>query len=849
MSSNSITNSLHSNGSRSNQPDSGLRCVHPTADSTSSSLEQKRSSNAQRANYSHNYNENSFNENYLSKNHNAALNGPAASVRTSFSFASTVSSDSGCNVNTNSMDASVISANNFNESLMSCSIMTNNSLFANEELVDDDEEQILTVSHNNGGEQIVNQMNVKHYIEQLNASQSSQNGQPLISASIGNQTALQYSGNNDGIPLSSTCEDFGEISSRAESQLSAIYQQIDELKSKIDEIDHDNGRIKAKMNSLVSCGNSKVSLGVKKNASFNVRLRENNEGYSYDHRSAFGNSFLPPASAANAVPNNAAYTNSSEESGSSPTYSPASTSPSLASSPTQNSNSAFVMNDSLLNNCQQSNKSLQHPVMTSSASFNSSNCTTTPSSCWSLASICSAQNVPASSGLTTNSGMSIIEEYKVTNGFEDALEKDHNGSSKTRNSDTNGTGHQTTTIDSKKSNNEEQLGRVYSYLKQNDPSRLHTQLKCQDQLQKLLSNGRRRKSFGTSKFANARRSLDEYSKFGRTTLNNSNAINRLSNESWVSTTTDDLLASSDEEQQTLNYVNNQLKTKKFESRLARQGMLSESRTVPASSNLEFKSSANSKSDHKQQSAESPKLARPMLLPNYDYNSEKDAFASNNNESTDRKPPPKSGHRSQIPKPLTPIKTNDKRLKPINGSRIPIMRPIIENEFDLLSSPPSPAPIDRHVNRVDYRSPQVHQIDSQTNRFDAGTPVSHRLESTPVQNRCLPKPKPFSFKKFDYTDSSCLVSPLTQQLKFEKEQRKLNYSFRKKSYAPADHLLTSPPLSSDSGCQSDNSPLPEQAKHQTLAYQIQSLRLELRDVSCAINDVKKDDYYGQIVAKL
>lgn len=844
MSSNSMTNSLNSNGSRSNQADS--RSVRP-ADSTSSSLKPKR--NVQRASYNYNennYNENSFNENYLSKN--AALNGPAASVRTSFSFASTVSSDSGCNVNTSSMDASVISANNFNESLMSCSIMTNNSLFANEELVDDDEEQILTISHNNGGQQIVNQMNVKHYIEQLNASQlnasqSSQNSQPLISTTqiSNNQTALQHSaGNGDSLPLSSTCEDFGEISSRAESQLSAIYQQIDELKSKIDEIDHDNGRIKAKMNSLVGCGNSKVSLGVKKNASFTVRPRENQESYPYDHRSAFANSFLPPSSAAKAVPNNAAYTNSSEESGSSPTYSPASTSPSLASSPIQNSSSTFAMNDqmndSLLNNSQQSNKSLQHPAMTSSASFNSSNCTTTPSSCWSLASICSGQNVPASSALATN--MSIIEEYQVTNGLEGDLEKVHHGSSKTSD------GQQTTAIDSRKSNNEDQLERVFSYLKQNDPSRLHTaQLNCQDQLQKLLSNGRRRKSFGTGKFANARRSLDEYSKFGRATLGNSNAINRLSNESWVSTATDDLLASSDEEEQTLNYVNNQLKAKKFESRLARPGMLSESRPVP--SNLEFKCSANLKSD--KQSAESPRLARPMLLPNYgDHNSRKDAFVSNNQESIERKQPPRTGHRSQIPKPLTPIKTNDnyKRLKPINGSRIPIMRPIIENEFDLLSSPPSPAPIDRHVNRVDYRP---HQIDLQTNHR-LGTPVAQRLESTPVQSRCLPKPKPFTFKKFDYPDSSCLVSPLTQQLKFEKEQRKLNYSF-KKSYPPTD-LLTSPPLSSDSGCQSDNSPLAEQqSKHQTLAYQIQNLRLELRDVSCAINDAKKDDYYGHIAARL
>ena len=824
MSSNSITNSLNSNGSRSNQPDSSLRNVHSTTDS--SSLEQNRSSNAQRASYSNfnnNYNEN-YKENYLNK---TSTNAPAT-VRTSFSFASTSSSDSGCNVNTNSMDASVISAGNFNESLMSCSIMTNNSLFTNEELVDDDEEQILTISHNGGGEQIVNQMNVKHYIEQLTGSTA--NGQSLIS----NQGALQQYGNGGNLPLSSTCEDFGEISSRAESQLSAIYQQIDELKSKIDEIDRDNGRIEAKMNSLVNYSSSKVSLGVKKNASFDVRLRENN---GYDHH--FVSSFLPVTSNAKHVPNN--YTNSSEESGSSPTYSPASTSPSLASSPIQNSNS--TANDALLpNNCQQVNElQPQNAVMTSSASFNSSTCMTTPSSCWSLASICSSQNVPAASLekslLAANSGMSIIDEYKVTNGLEKGV------------SVRNTSGHQTSfeTADLKKSNNSDQLERVFSYLKKNEP--LHTQLKCQDSLQKLLSNGRRRKSFGASRFVNARRSLDEYTKFGRATFNNSNAINRLSNgslkngcnESWVSTTTDDLLASSDEEELTITYVNNQLKSKKLDSRLARSGA-SDSRAVQTTSNFdsEFKLCANSKSDHKQ-SAVTAKPARPMLLPNYsDYNSDRDAFAYNNRESMDRKP--RTGHRSQIPKPLTPIKTNDnhKRLKPINGSRIPIMRPIIENEFDLLHSPPSPAPIDRHVNRVDHlpTSQNVRWADSQPNRFESPQ-ANHRLESTPVR-RCLPKPKPFAFKKLDYADSSCLVSPLTQQLKFEKEQRKPTYSFKKSRGQQTTDLLTSPPLSSDSGCQSDNSPLSEQTKCQTLAYQIQNLRLELRDVSSAINAVKKDD---------
>ena len=75
---------------------------------------------------------------------------------------------------------------------------------------------------------------------------------------------------------------------------------------------------------------------------------------------------------------------------------------------------------------------------------------------------------------------------------------------------------------------------------------------------------------------------------------------------------------------------------------------------------------------------------------------------------------------------------------------------------------------------------------------------------------------------------------------------MSYSFKKSYGQQTTDLLTSPPLSSDSGCQSDNSPL---AEHQTLSHQIQSLRLELRDVSCAINAVKKGDCYGQIVAEL
>ena len=780
MSSNSITNSLNSNSSnRKQQLDNGFQ-YDQFSKSNQSSLEQTRSTNCQ----------NYLNENQLPNNYANEPN-RTTSVRTSFSFASTSSSDSGCNVNTSSMDASVLSANNFmNESLMSCSIMTSNSLV-------DDDEQILTISHNNGTEQMVaNQMNVKHYIQQQQMN-TAQNRPFIDTSSTGN------------LPLSATLDDFGEMSSRAESQLSAIYQQIDELKSKIDEIDLDNGRIEAKMNSLVNFNHSsKVNLGAKK-ASFN---------YSFNDDSFDGN-FRPTASssAIKAAYQTATSNSSEEEIVTSSSYSPASSS-SLASSPTsiQNSSTFTRMNDSL----PQTDKQQQHSSnMTSSASFNSTS-TTIPSSCWSLASICSSQNVPAAlaTKVERNSlNMSTIDEHKAVT-MTDPVQSDG-----------------------------EPLERVFSYLKQNDPTRLYTQLKHANgpNIHKLLLSSRRRSL--NSKFVDARRSfVDQHS----SDLNSSNSFNRLSNgslkggcnEAWVSTTTDLLVSSDDEETLNyVNYVNNQMKSKKLDIKSSEE--ISHERvhaydkdedtrecTVRPASNSEFNHS------------------KPMLLSNCtSYNSDKDAFKFSRQYNNDER---KHTGRSQIPKPLTPIKVNDnyKRLKPTNGSKIPVMRPIIEIEFDSPTNhPPSPAPLDRQVNRI----------------------------TDPIKNRNLPKPKAFLFnKKANYSD--CLVSPLTQQLKFEKqEQRKLGGSFRRSNndqppnwnygkpnnqqvsnynrmnYQQTAELL-SPPLSSDSGLSelthseeshSDNSPLVEQAKNQTLAYQIQNLRLELRDViKVAINEVRKDDLF-------
>jgi len=590
------------------------------------------------------------------------------------------------------------------------------------------------------------------------------------------------SSNSTNIPLSSTLEDFGEMSSRAESQLSAIYQQIDELKSKINEIDSDNGRIEAKMNSLVS-SSQKVNVGMKSN----LNSRDN---YSFDH-------FIPSSSSSAIKSSSYKVANSSEEEiVTSSSYSPASSS-SLASSPVSVQNSS--MKDHLIKEINNNNKSQpQQPTssMTSSVSFNS---TTTPSSCWSLASICSSQNIQAQNcSLETTKGernslnMSTIDEHKVIN---DSMELSNNNDN----------------------NNGEQLDRVFDYLKQNDQP--FNQLKYRNNVEKLLLNASGRRRSLNSKFVNLRKSLVDSSDVSSNNRLSNCSLKSGCNEAWVSTTTD-LLASSDDEEETLNYVNfvnNQiLKSKKLES----------------------KNFNELKNDNKLM----------LLSDSTSYNSKQDAYNICSNEISNQKT------KSQILKPLTPIKVNEnyKRLKPINGSKIPVMmKPIIESEsYSPTNNPPSPAPLDRHVNRI----------------------------NEPIR-RNLPKPKTFlqfNKKAKNYNDySDCLVSPLTQQLRFERQSKQydqqhwnygqtygkqtinqlMNHSPKQINNNSINHhmanyypnnLLSPPPVSSDSGyseSHSDNSPLVEQAKNQTLAYQIQNLRLELRDkIKMAINEVKKDKIF-------
>lgn len=785
MSTNSITNStnnsLNSNRSK-NQKDEQNQLVEITNNHTA--IDQSRPNNSLM--------NNEFNK----------------TVRNSYSFASTTSTDSGCiGVNTSSMDASILSTTtnfNENESLMSCSIMTSN-LFPNED------EEILTISHNNG-EQIVNQMNIRNYIEQMNYNDD-----------------LKLNSSKNNVTLSSTCEDFSEMSSRAESQLSAIYQQIDELKSKIDEIDSDNGRIEAKMNSLVNFNNNnpKVNLGMKKNGNFN-------NGYNVNHfRLSNQSNYKPSSTISKPNQNKINYlpSNSSEEENNvtSSSYSPASSS-SVVSSPTSIQNSSSAMNNSI--NCdvnyKQMNKLLD-PInaMTSSSSFNSSISTNAPSSNWSLASICSSQNIPPTSTGCLMSNISVADER--TN---------------------------MSTIDENKP-----IDNSFSCLKQTDSSKLFTQLKYQKMLNGSTSIMSRKKSFN-SKFL--RRSFEQQQNVNR--LSNGSLKN--CNEAWVSTATDLLSSSDEEEDKTLNYVNNnsynncneynhRLQLPKFESKIIKPREMSskinnnapiERRIVHATSSVcnEFKLNLKQDLDHSK-----PNKPSMLLTDSTSYNQEKDALKFINNlnsfnelDSSDRSRQqeskttitPTGKNRSQIPKPLTPFKTsNYKRLKPIKNSRIPIMKEAI-NENDVYESvtnsilddhlyvqPPSPAPLDRYVNRID-------------------TP----LQTTKQRN--LPKPSQLRLNEPSY-----LVSPLTQQLKFEKEQRKSNCSFRKSSYHPQythqkTNDLFSPPdsglelLNSSEESYSDHSPLVEQqhSKNLALAHQIQNLRLELRDFKVAINEVRKDE---------